>query len=417
MEAETVFEMDDNFEELAKIIVIGVGGGGGNAVNNMIDSGLQGVEFVAINTDSQALLQSKAATRIQIGEKRTRGLGAGARPEIGEAAATESREQILEALRGADMVFITAGMGGGTGTGAAPVVAECARELGALTVAVVTRPFSYEGMTRARNADSGIENLQQHVDTIITIPNDRLMKIIDKSTPVTEAFSKVDNVLWQGVKGITDLITNQGVVNLDFADVHTTMANGGAAIMGIGEARGEGASVAAAKAAIESPLLETSIEGATSVILNFTGSKNLSMFEVNEASEWLNSMITNAANGRQANIIWGIGVDDSLEDSVRVTVVATGFGASAGSTPSTAAAQEETTTGISEDWIRMPGLGGASSASKEPVRPAQPQAQARPAAAIVPPSGGQQGRMNVVEPNSGAGGTDIIDIPAWMRKR
>ena len=417
MEAETVFEMDDNFEELAKIIVIGVGGGGGNAVNNMIDSGLQGVEFVAINTDSQALLQSKAATRIQIGEKRTRGLGAGARPEIGEAAATESREQILEALRGADMVFITAGMGGGTGTGAAPVVAECARELGALTVAVVTRPFSYEGMTRARNADSGIENLQQHVDTIITIPNDRLMKIIDKSTPVTEAFSKVDNVLWQGVKGITDLITNQGVVNLDFADVHTTMANGGAAIMGIGEARGEGASVAAAKAAIESPLLETSIEGATSVILNFTGSKNLSMFEVNEASEWLNSMITNAANGRQANIIWGIGVDDSLEDSVRVTVVATGFGVSAGSTPGTAAAQEEPTTGISEDWIRMPGLGGASNAPKEPVRSAQPQAQARPAAAIVPPSGGQQGRMNVVEPNSGAGGTDIIDIPAWMRKR
>ena len=417
MEAETVFEMDDNFEELAKIIVIGVGGGGGNAVNNMIDSGLQGVEFVAINTDSQALLQSKAAVRIQIGEKRTRGLGAGARPEIGEAAATESREQILEALRGADMVFITAGMGGGTGTGAAPVVAECARELGALTVAVVTRPFSYEGMTRARNADAGIENLQQHVDTIITIPNDRLMKIIDKSTPVTEAFSKVDNVLWQGVKGITDLITNQGVVNLDFADVHTTMANGGAAIMGIGEARGEGASVAAAKAAIESPLLETSIEGATSVILNFTGSKNLSMFEVNEASEWLNSMITNAANGRQANIIWGIGVDDSLEDSVRVTVVATGFGASAGSTPGTAATQEEATTGISEDWIRMPGLGGTSSTPKEPVRPAQPQAQARPAAAIVPPSGGQQGRMNVVEPNSGAGGTDIIDIPAWMRKR
>ena len=272
-------------------------------------------------------------------------------------------------------------------------------------------------MTRARNADSGIENLQQHVDTIITIPNDRLMKIIDKSTPVTEAFSKVDNVLWQGVKGITDLITNQGVVNLDFADVHTTMANGGAAIMGIGEARGEGASVAAAKAAIESPLLETSIEGATSVILNFTGSKNLSMFEVNEASEWLNSMITNAANGRQANIIWGIGVDDSLEDSVRVTVVATGFGVSAGSTPGTAAAQEEPTTGISEDWIRMPGLGGASNAPKEPVRSAQPQAQARPAAAIVPPSGGQQGRMNVVEPNSGAGGTDIIDIPAWMRKR
>ena len=410
MEAEAVFEMDDNFEELAKIIVVGVGGGGGNAVNNMIDSGLQGVEFVAINTDAQALLQSKAALRIQIGEKRTRGLGAGARPEIGEAAATESREKIVEALRGADMVFITAGMGGGTGTGAAPVVAECARELGALTVAVVTRPFSYEGMTRARNADSGIENLQQHVDTIITIPNDRLMKIIDKSTPVTEAFSKVDNVLWQGVKGITDLITNQGVVNLDFADVHTTMANGGAAIMGIGEARGEGASVAAAKAAIESPLLETSIEGASSVILNFTGSKNLSMFEVNEASEWLNSMITNAANGRQANIIWGIGVDESLEDSVRVTVVATGFGLAASAGTSFA----EPATGLSEDWLSMPGMG--ASAPKTPAQPAAPQAQARPAAAVVPPARNQS-RMNVVEPNTSSGGTDVIDIPAWMRKR
>lgn len=405
-----MFEMDDNFEELAKIIVVGVGGGGGNAVNNMIDSGLQGVEFVAINTDAQALLQSKAALRIQIGEKRTRGLGAGARPEIGEAAATESREKIVEALRGADMVFITAGMGGGTGTGAAPVVAECARELGALTVAVVTRPFSYEGMTRARNADSGIENLQQHVDTIITIPNDRLMKIIDKSTPVTEAFSKVDNVLWQGVKGITDLITNQGVVNLDFADVHTTMANGGAAIMGIGEARGEGASVAAAKAAIESPLLETSIEGASSVILNFTGSKNLSMFEVNEASEWLNSMITNAANGRQANIIWGIGVDESLEDSVRVTVVATGFGLAASAGTSFA----EPATGLSEDWLSMPGMG--ASAPKTPAQPAAPQAQARPAAAVVPPARNQS-RMNVVEPNTSSGGTDVIDIPAWMRKR
>ena len=409
--------MDDNFEELAKIIVVGVGGGGGNAVNNMIDSGLQGVEFVAINTDAQALLQSKAALRIQIGEKRTRGLGAGARPEIGEAAATESREKIVEALRGADMVFITAGMGGGTGTGAAPVVAECARELGALTVAVVTRPFSYEGMTRARNADTGIDNLQQHVDTIITIPNDRLMKIIDKSTPVTEAFSKVDNVLWQGVKGITDLITNQGVVNLDFADVHTTMANGGAAIMGIGEARGEGASVAAAKAAIESPLLETSIEGASSVILNFTGSKNLSMFEVNEASEWLNSMITNASSGRQANIIWGIGVDETLEDCVRVTVVATGFGGL------TDGGKADAGTGLSEDWtIPVPGLGGTQPAAKSSTAPSpqpapSPQAQARPAAAIVPPHTGNNRRMNVVEPNTGSGGTDVIDIPAWMRQR
>ena len=409
-----MFEMDDTFEELAKIIVVGVGGGGGNAVNNMIDSGLQGVEFVAINTDAQALLQSKAAVRIQIGDK---GLGAGARPEIGEAAAMESRDKIVEALRGADMVFITAGMGGGTGTGAAPVVAECARDLGALTVAVVTRPFSYEGMKRARNAEGGIANLQQHVDTIITIPNDRLMKIIDKSTPVTEAFSKVDNVLWQGVKGITDLITNQGVVNLDFADVQTTMANGGAAIMGIGEARGEGASIAAAKAAIESPLLETSIEGATSVIMNFTGSKDLSRYEVNEASEWLNSVIMNATNGRQANIIWGIGVDETLEDSVRVTVVATGFGM----TESGVAAPAESDTGLSADWISMPGIGGASVQKTPASAPsAQPQAQARPAAAIVPPNTGTAAnnrRMNVVEPNTGSGGTDIIDIPAWMRQR
>ena len=414
-----MFEMDDNCEELAKIIVVGVGGGGGNAVNNMIDSGLQGVEFVAINTDAQALLKAKAAVRIQIGGKSTRGLGAGARPEIGEKAAMESRDQIVEALRGADMVFITAGMGGGTGTGAAPIVAECARELGALTVAVVTRPFSYEGMTRAHNADLGITNLQQHVDTIITIPNDRLMKIIDKSTPVTEAFSKVDNVLWQGVKGITDLITNQGVVNLDFADVQTTMANGGAAIMGIGEARGEGASVAAAKAAIESPLLETSIEGATSVIMNFTGSKNLSMFEVNEASEWLNSVIMNATNGRQANIIWGIGVDENLEDSVRVTVVATGFGL----TDNGMGGIAEPDLGLGADWISMPGMTSAPAPKASPAQSAQPtppQAQARPAAAIVPPNLGTTAnnrRMNVVETNASSNGTDIIDIPEWMRRR
>ena len=406
-----MFELDDNFEELAKIIVVGVGGGGGNAVNNMIDSGLQGVEFVAINTDAQALLQSKAAVRIQIGDK---GLGAGARPEIGEAAAMESREKIVAALRGADMVFITAGMGGGTGTGAAPVVAECARELGALTVAVVTRPFSYEGMTRARNADAGITNLQQHVDTIITIPNDRLMKIIDKSTPVTEAFSKVDNVLWQGVKGITDLITNQGVVNLDFADVQTTMANGGAAIMGIGEARGEGASVAAAKAAIESPLLETSIEGATSVIMNFTGAKTLSMLEVGEASDWLSSMIMNATNVSQPNIIWGVAVDENLEDSVRVTVVATGFGLSE------SGAAGSTDTGLSADWISMPGMSSVSASKTAAAQPGQSQPQARPAAAIVPPNLGSAAnnrRMNVVEPNTGTSGTDIIDIPAWMRQR
>ena len=411
-----MFEMDDNFEDFAKIIVVGVGGGGGNAINNMINSGLEGVEFVVINTDAQALLQSKAATRIQIGEKSTRGLGAGSRPEIGEAAARESREAITDALRNADMVFITAGMGGGTGTGAAPVVAACARELGILTIAVVTRPFSYEGTSRARNADAGIEKLQQQVDTIITIPNDRLLKIIDKSTPVTEAFSKVDNVLWQAVKGITDLITKQGLVNLDFADINTTMKNGGTAIMGLGEARGEGASIAAVKSAIESPLLETSIEGATSVIMNFTGSKALSMYEVNEASEWLNSVIMNASNGRQANIIWGIGVDENLDDGVRVTVVATGFG---GAAESGTMGTNYTDTDLTADWISMPGMGGMSAPKATPAQPAASQAQARPAAPIIPPGMGgvaNNRRMNVVEPNTGAGGTDIIDIPAWMRQ-
>ena len=398
------------------IKVVGVGGGGNNIVRCVREKYDLDMTLIGINSDLRQLntLHKQGIAVLPVGEKLTSGRGTGGRVEIAEQAARDEEKAIRGMIAGADLVIIAATMGGGFGTGAAPVVAECARELGALTVAVVTRPFSYEGMKRARNADLGITNLQQHVDTIITIPNDRLMKIIDKSTPVTEAFSKVDNVLWQGVKGITDLITNQGVVNLDFADVQTTMANGGAAIMGIGEARGEGASVAAAKAAIESPLLETSIEGATSVIMNFTGSRSLSMFEVNEASEWLNSVIMNASNGRQANIIWGIGVDENLEDSVRVTVVATGFG----HTDSDTAAEEDTAVGLTADWISMPGMGSSSmSAPKDPVQPTQPQA--RPAAAIVPPnintgSAVNNRRMSVVEPNTGAG---VIDIPEWMRKR
>nr|WP_325189715.1 cell division protein FtsZ [uncultured Selenomonas sp.] len=399
MEAEAVFEMDDNFEDFAKIIVVGVGGGGGNAINNMINSGLEGVEFVVINTDAQALLQSKAATRIQIGEKSTRGLGAGSRPEIGEAAARESREAITDALRNADMVFITAGMGGGTGTGAAPVVAACARELGILTIAVVTRPFSYEGTSRARNADTGIEKLQQQVDTIITIPNDRLLKIIDKSTPVTEAFSKVDNVLWQAVKGITDLITKQGLVNLDFADINTTMKNGGTAIMGLGEARGEGASIAAVKSAIESPLLETSIEGATAVIVNFMGSSNLSMLEVTEASEWLKSTI-----GQQANLIWGFGIDDALEDTVSVAVVATGFGVIP-SADVEEAVEQQPVDEPADFSIPMPNnmfsprMGGTQVRAKDSS-----------------PAGGRE-RLNIVSPNTAASAEGMLDIPQWMHKR
>lgn len=317
-----MIELDDmGLDQFAKIKVIGVGGGGSNAVNRMISSGLKGVEFIAVNTDAQALLHAMAPKRMQIGEKLTRGLGAGARPEIGEKAAQESREEILENLQGADMVFITAGMGGGTGTGAAPIVAECAREVGALTVGVVTKPFTFEGRMRQKKAESGIENLKQHVDTIITIPNDRLLQVVDKKTSIMDAFRIADDVLRQGVKGISDLIAVPGLINLDFADVKSIMSNAGSALMGIGEGSGENAAVAAAKAAIDSPLLETSIQGARGVLLNITGAaENLSMFEVNEASV----TIQEAANV-DANIIFGASLDDTLGDTVRVTVIATGF--------------------------------------------------------------------------------------------
>lgn len=316
------FELDDNgLDQLAKIKVIGVGGGGSNAVNNMINFGVKGVEFIAVNTDAQALLKSLAPKRMQIGEKLTRGLGAGANPQVGQKAAEESRDDILEALRGADMVFVTAGMGGGTGTGAAAVVAECAREVGALTVGVVTRPFKWEGMKRARNAESGIENLKQHVDTIITVPNDRLRQIADKNMPMTQAFSIADDILRQGVKGISDLIALPGLVNLDFADVTNIMKNAGTALMGIGEASGDNAPIEAAKLAIASPLLETSIDGARGVLLNITGADDhLTMFGVSEAAETIE-----AAADSQANIIFGAAIDNTMGDTVRVTVIATGF--------------------------------------------------------------------------------------------
>ena len=318
-----MFEFDENtLDQLAKIKVIGIGGGGSNAVNRMIESGLEGVEFIAVNTDSQALLMSKAPKRMQIGEKLTRGLGAGARPEIGERAAQESRNDILEALRGSDMVFITAGMGGGTGTGAAPVVAECAREVNALTVAVVTRPFTFEGPKRKKNADFGIENLKHNVDAIITIPNDRLLPVVDKKTPMTKAFTIADDILRQGVKGISDLIAVPGVINLDFADVQSIMSNAGSALMGVGEASGDNAAVEAVKKAIASPLLETSVDSARGILLNFMGAQDsLSMMEVNEAS----TTVQEAAHP-DAEIIWGVSVDDSLGDTIIVTIIATRFG-------------------------------------------------------------------------------------------
>ena len=314
--------------DFANIKVIGVGGGGNNAVNRMVDNQIKGVQFLAVNTENQVLELSKADVTIQIGEKVTKGLGAGANPQIGEEAAQESREEITKALEGADMVFVTAGMGGGTGTGAAPIVAECAKEVGALTVGVVTKPFAFEGKRRRAAAEKGIEFLTQKIDTIIVIPNDKLLQVVDKKCSVSDAFSKADEVLRQGIKGISDLIQIPGLINLDFADVKTIMTNQGEALMGIGEGTGENRAADAAKMAINSPLLETSIDGAKGILLNISGSSELGIFEVNEAAQ----IISDAADP-DANIIFGSVIDESLGDKVQVTVVATGFGNNAKSVP------------------------------------------------------------------------------------
>src|SRR5216117_2519804 len=306
---------------LAVIKVVGVGGGGTNAVNRMVDAGLTGVEFVAVNTDAQALLMCDADVKIHIGAKATRGLGAGADPAVGHAAAMESRDELKEALKGADMIFVTAGEGGGTGTGGAPIVAELGRELDALTVGVVTRPFSFEGRKRAEQAEQGIEALRDQVDTLIVIENDRLLQVVEKRTSIVDAFKMADDILRQGVQGITDLITVPGLVNLDFADVRTIMSEAGSALMGIGTASGEGRATEAARHAVSSPLLESSIEGATGILLNVTGGPNIGLFEVNEAAE----IVTSAAD-QNANVIFGAVIDDALGDEVRVTVIATGFG-------------------------------------------------------------------------------------------
>lgn len=314
--------VDSGIEQanLAKIKVVGVGGGGGNAVNRMIDAGVKGVDFIAVNCDAQALILSKAQKKIQIGEKLTKGLGAGANPEIGEKAAQESVEELTEQLKGADMVFVTAGMGGGTGTGAAPIVADCAKKAGTLTVGVVTKPFSFEGKRRMNQAEGGIVNLKDKVDTLITIPNDRLLQVIDRRTSMLDAFKIADDVLRQGVQGISDLIAVPGLVNLDFADIKTVMSNAGSALMGIGMAKGDDGARAAAEAAIKSPLLEASIEGARGVLFNITGGAELSLFDVTEAS----NIITEAVDP-EANIIFGAVIDETLKDEIRVTVIATGF--------------------------------------------------------------------------------------------
>src|SRR6476659_7432887 len=312
---------DQTGNYLALIKVVGVGGGGSNAVNRMVDAGLSGCEFIAVNTDAQALLMCDADVKMPIGSDVTRGLGAGADPSVGRSAAEESRDELKEALKGADMVFVTAGEGGGTGTGAAPVVARLAQEIGALTVGVVTKPFSFEGRRRAEVASRGVDELRDEVDTLIVIENDRLLQVVEKRTSIVDAFKLADDVLRQGVQGITDLITIPGLVNLDFADVRTIMRGAGSALMGIGAASGENRATEAAQAAVSSPLLEASIEGATGILLNVTGGTEIGLFEVNEAAE-----VVTAASDQNANVIFGAVIDESLSDEVRVTVIATGFG-------------------------------------------------------------------------------------------
>lgn len=332
-----MYELEVESENRAVIKVVGVGGGGSNAVDRMIDAGLQGVEFLALNTDGQALSISEADHKLQMGSDITGGLGAGANPEIGREAAIESEDEIKEHLAGADMVFITAGMGGGTGTGACPVVSRLAREVGALAVAVVTKPFKFEGKKRMERAERGIENLKEEIDTLITIPNERLLQVAEKQTSMVEAFTLADDILRQGVQGISDLVTVPGMINLDFADVKSIMVDQGSALMGIGVDEGENRAEKAAKTAISSPLLEMSIEGATGVLLNITGDSDLGLFEVNAAAE----IVSQAADG-DADIYFGAVIDDELDGEVRVTVIATGFSSK----------NEERRTSLAESEIR-----------------------------------------------------------------
>ena len=380
-----MLEFETSIDSLAIIKVIGVGGGGNNTVNRMIEHGVQGIEFIAVNTDAQALHLSKAEVKIQIGEKSARGLGAGANPEVGKKAAEESKEQIKDALQGADMVFVTAGMGGGTGTGAAPVIAQFAKELGALTVGVVTRPFTFEGRKRATQANGGVSAMKEAVDTLIVVPNDRLLEIVDKSTPMLEAFREADNVLRQGIQGISDLIAVPGLINVDFADVKTIMSNQGPALMGIGMASGENRAAEAAKRAISSPLLETPIDGAQGVLLNITGDSNLSLFEVQEAAD----IVANASD-QELNMIFGSVINDNLKGEIIVTVIATGFNEEN--------MQEKTTS---------PSFGGQQQKTGVEVTKREPRRE--PIREEVPI---RQPRTNKVQH-----GDDILEIPTFLRNR
>jgi cell division protein FtsZ len=400
---------------LAVIKVVGIGGGGVNAVNRMIEEGLKGVEFIAINTDAQALLMSDADVKLDVGRELTRGLGAGANPDIGTKAAEDHREEIEEVLKGADMVFVTAGEGGGTGTGGAPVVANVARSLGALTIGVVTRPFGFEGKRRASQADAGIEKLRDEVDTLIVIPNDRLLSISDRQVSVLDAFKAADQVLLSGVQGITDLITTPGLINLDFADVKSVMSGAGSALMGIGSARGDDRAVAAAEMAISSPLLEASIDGAHGVLLSIQGGSDLGLFEINEAAQ----LVSNSA-APDANIIFGAVIDDALGDEVRVTVIAAGFDES-----QVGRARPVHTTGFGAasaapgdyaaggGWRSVPppavppaGIAGPSAASPRPAEIPSPadSEQAAPAPAAGGPAAGESAAEALAPPAAAPGG-------------
>ena len=399
---------------LAVIKVVGIGGGGVNAVNRMIEVGLRGVEFIAINTDAQALLMSDADVKLDVGRELTRGLGAGANPEVGRQAAEDHAEEIEEVLRGADMVFVNAGEGGGTGTGGAPVVARIARSLGALTIGVVTRPFTFEGRRRAGSAEAGIDALRDEVDTLIVIPNDRLLSISDRNVSVMDAFRQADQVLLSGVQGITDLITTPGLINLDFADVKSVMQGAGSALMGIGHAQGEDRAVKAAELAIASPLLEASIDGAYGVLLSIQGGSDLGLFEINEAAR----LVQEVAHP-EANIIFGAVIDDALGDEVRVTVIAAGFDKV--DVTSAPAAPQAGQQQAAPQRAAAPAQPQPVPAQPQPAAPAQPQQAERPAVRGTVPLAPQeqqprrqQDLPTVVEPDLGAGSSDL-DVPDFLK--
>ena len=386
-------------EGFAQIKVVGVGGGGGNAVNRMINEGLGGVEFIAVNTDNQALMLSRAKTRVRIGDKLTRGLGAGGNPEIGKNAAEESNEELYEVLRGADMVFIACGMGGGTGTGASPVVAQIAKELGALTIGVVTRPFTFEGPRRSKFAEQGIETLKSQVDTLIVIPNDRLLQIADKKASLQQAFSLADDVLRQGIQGISELITVPALINLDFADVRTIMSEGGAALMAVGRAEGDDRARKAAESAISSGLLDVTIDGARGILFNITGGTDLSLFEVNEAA----AIIQQSAHP-EVNLIFGAQIDESMGDEVRITVIATGFEQSR--VKNRIDAQQSLRPPRQQQPVQRPVQ------QQPPAQQQQPAPQPRPQ-----PQQPQQRPMQDTNVYYNSDDQDDMDIPPFLRRR